>query len=199
MIKIILLEDHPIVAYNIMSGLTVHDEIAYIHTIHSGTELMNYENIEEIDIVLLDINLPDADGFEICKYLTNSYPHIKVIGISSFENFEYISKLMNAGAKGYAVKGTKNIELFQGIMEVMKGNIYLCPIARKVYGNNEQYAAAEIKLSRLEKQLQSLLSEQKNINQISRILDIPEFDISIYIKMLHDKLNKFNISKDNPN
>lgn len=101
--------------FNLKLGLHGYDSVEVVQTYSSGKSLMNSTILEEIDVALLDINLPDLNGFEISKYLKSNFPSIKIIGISSFEDYEHISLLLENGADGYIVKGAKNSQMLDVI------------------------------------------------------------------------------------
>ena len=77
------------------------------------------------DIVLLDVNMPEMDGFETTQWLHKNYPHIKVLVLSMLSDEKTIIKMFRLGAKGYLLKNTDNEELKKALDSVMNKNVYL--------------------------------------------------------------------------
>src|SRR3954447_24728693 len=77
------------------------------------------------DIVLLDVNMPELDGFETTKWLQKNYPHIKVLVLSMLSDEATIIKMFRLGAKGYLLKNTDHEELKKALDSVMNKNVYL--------------------------------------------------------------------------
>jgi two-component system, NarL family, invasion response regulator UvrY len=77
------------------------------------------------DIVLLDVNMPEMDGFETTHWLHKNYPHIKVLVLSMMSDEKTIIKMFRLGAKGYLLKNTDHEELKKALDSVMNKNVYL--------------------------------------------------------------------------
>jgi len=77
------------------------------------------------DIVLLDVNMPEMDGFETTQWLHKNYPHIKVLVLSMLSDEKTIIKMFRLGAKGYLLKNTDHEELKKALDSVMNKNVYL--------------------------------------------------------------------------
>ena len=77
------------------------------------------------DIILLDVNMPEMDGFETTQWLHKNYPHIKVLVLSMLSDEKTIIKMFRLGAKGYLLKNTDHEELKKALDSVMKKNFYL--------------------------------------------------------------------------
>lgn len=191
--RIIIIEDHPIVVFNLKLGLHGQDGINVVETYNSGKTLLSSSILNEIDVALLDINLPDLNGFEICKYLKENHPHIKIIGISSFEDYEHISQLLVKGANGYIVKGAKNSELIEAINSVLKGTDYLCHIAKAALANKSNLHTKVVKLTKREQQIIELANIKPCIEFISDGLGEDVDSMRIYFKLLKKKISFYNL------
>jgi len=191
--RIIIIEDHPIVVFNLKLGLHGQDGINVVETYNSGKSLLSSSILNEIDVALLDINLPDLNGFEICKFLKENHPHIKIIGISSFEDYEHISQLLEKGADGYIVKGAKNSELIEAINSVLNGTDYLCHIAKAALANKSNLRTKVVKLTKREQQIIELANIKPCIEFISDGLDEDVDSIRIYFKLLKEKISFYHL------
>jgi DNA-binding NarL/FixJ family response regulator len=77
------------------------------------------------DVILMDINLPDQSGVDLCKDVKELYPTIKIIGLSTFNQLSYIENMIQNGASGYLLKNATKEEMLVAISEVMSGNQFL--------------------------------------------------------------------------
>lgn len=196
--KIIIIEDHPIVVFNLKLGLHGQDDIEVVETYNSGKSLLDSTILNEVDLALLDINLPDLNGFEICKYLKKTKPHIKIIGISSFEDYEHIMQLLDNGANGYIVKGAKNSEMIEAINNVLSGNQYLCNTAKTELENIYKLSHKSIKLTKRERQLIELANIKPCIEFISDGMNENIESTKIFFKLLKEKIEFYNINVNLP-
>src|SRR5690349_20522857 len=121
----------------------------------------------------MDINLPDMNGIDLCKEIRTKYPGIKVLGLSTFNQGSYITKMMENGASGYVLKNADRHELMHAIREVYKGNRYLSEEAGQVLRTQEDKANLPA-LTRREKEVLELIAEG---------LTNPEIASKLYISL----------------
>lgn len=191
--KVIIIEDHPIVVFNLKLGLHGFDGVEVVETYSSGKSLMNSTILSDIDVALLDINLPDLNGFEISKYLKTNYPSIKIIGISSFEDYEHISLLLENGADGYIVKGAKNSEMLEAITKVMQGEQYFCNTAQHALNMKAIMGNKTPQLTKHEIQLIELANTHPSLEFISQQLGENLDSTAAYYRLLVEKINFYNM------
>lgn len=196
--RIIIIEDHPIVVFNLKLGLQGQDDIDVVETYSSGSSLLSSNILDAIDVALLDINLPDLNGFEICKFLKDNHPQIKIIGISSFEDYDHITHLLKSGADGYIVKGAKNSEMIEAINEVLQGKQYLCTTSKSAVYNSTKQTTKPIKLTKREQQIIELANIKPCIEFISEGMGERKEFMSIYFKLLKEKIDFYNININLP-
>ena len=90
--------------------------------------------LEGISLILLDINLPDISGIELCKKIKTEFPTIQCLALSTFNDRSYVSKMIENGASGYLLKGVSMDELYHAICTVYNGGAMINPdIATKVF------------------------------------------------------------------
>lgn len=193
MTKIIIIDDHPVVLFNLQLVLQAQETFEVVGSYASGHSLMEVSDLSQVDVALLDINLPDMDGFEVCIYLSQQYPKLKIIGISSFEDSEYISRLLKLGAHGYVVKGTSNKELVKAIHEVCLGNIFLCKVASSAFKQDAPPFKSAIKLTKREKKLLELTAIHTTIELISQGLGEKPEDTLLLLKLLVEKIEFYRL------
>lgn len=126
LIKVVLVDDHTIIRDGIKALLHDNQEISVVGEANNGKELINLLPALNADIILMDINMPEMDGFEATSYLKEKFPEIKVLVLSMLDHESYISKVFDAGASGYLLKNTGREEMTCAIKMVAKGGRYLC-------------------------------------------------------------------------
>src|SRR5690606_26272691 len=127
MIRIILAEDHNIVRNGIKILLDGEEEFNVAGEATDGKEVLELlKNIEKIDLVITDINMPEMDGIALLKELKTAYPEIRVVMLSMLDSEEFVSQAFSAGASGYLLKNISSDELVFAIKHVSLGHRYLC-------------------------------------------------------------------------
>jgi DNA-binding NarL/FixJ family response regulator len=139
---------------------------------------------------LLDINLPDISGIDLCKKIHKEFPEIKIIGISTFSERSYISRMIENGASGYLIKSASANEIAEAIDTVLLGKIYLSVsmehIAKPLSIMRSDNLPA---LTKREKEVLQLISEGLTNNQIAEKLFISPLTVDSHRKNLLTKLD----------
>lgn len=126
LIKVILVDDHTIIRDGIKALLRDNDGVQVVGEAGNGKELINLLPTLEANVILMDINMPEMDGFEATSYLREKYPDIKVLVLSMLDHESYVAKVFEAGANGYLLKNTGREEMVCAIKIVASGGRYLC-------------------------------------------------------------------------
>lgn len=126
LIKVILVDDHMIIRDGIKALLRDSDGIRVVGEAGNGKELIDMLPQTAADVILMDINMPQMDGFEATSYLREKFPDVKVLVLSMLDHESYIAKVFDAGANGYLLKNTGREEMVCAIKIVAKGGRYLC-------------------------------------------------------------------------
>jgi len=125
-------DDHQILVDGIRLLLKEHPAVEIVVTANNGKELVEALH-EGIDIVILDINMPEMDGVETIKILKKEFPKINTLILSTLDDTKLIRKMLQLGAMGYILKNTSGDELARAIETVHNGDYYFTPaIQRKV-------------------------------------------------------------------
>ena len=106
-IKLVIADDHDLFRKGLSELLKKHDDIKIVKSVADGSEFMKFITSElEADIVLLDITMPNMDGFQVLKEMKTLNSNIKPIVISMHSDGNYIAKCAKDGAYGYLLKNT---------------------------------------------------------------------------------------------
>ncbi|HLN20946.1 MAG TPA: response regulator transcription factor [Bacteroidales bacterium] len=125
MYRFLIIEDHPMVARGVERFLEFHYNDCLISKADSGEASLELLGRNEYDIVLLDINLPDISGIDLCRKIHTGWPHLRIIAISGMIDKNSVIGIMEAGASGYILKTSIPDEITDGIDAVMKGEKFL--------------------------------------------------------------------------
>src|SRR5690606_36556213 len=121
-LKLAIVDDNSFLIQSIKEKLSFFDDIAIKHTSLNGSELLTkLEDNHNLDVILMDIEMPVLNGIETTQIVKQKYPHIKIIMLTVFDNDENIFNAIKAGADGYLLKEVNPQELHKGIMETLNG------------------------------------------------------------------------------
>jgi DNA-binding NarL/FixJ family response regulator len=186
-IKVFVVDDHYMVIEGIRSLLQDEKSIEWVgHAMNAGSCLSFLRN-QQPDVILMDINLPDKNGIDLCLEVRNLYPSVLVIGLSTFNQQSFIQKLMQNGASGYVLKNATREELMEAITLVSKGKTYL---SFEVGKGLKKTKSDTVILTRREKEVLELISEGMTNNEIASKLFVSATTIDTHRKNL---LAKFNV------
>ncbi|MDW5288965.1 response regulator transcription factor [Formosa sp. PL04] len=168
-IKIIIADDHELFRNGLKELLNKHEDIEVLASVGDGLLFMEaIEKLKDTSIVLLDLTMPNMDGFEVLKALKNINPSIKPIIISMHDDGNYIAKSAKAGAYGYLLKNTDEDELIKVIRIVSQGKKYFSPtISEKMINFMSEHKVSENIISNKEKEVLGLISEGLTTKEIA--------------------------------
>ena len=130
-IRIIITDDHHIFRNAAKTTLESHPQIKVVAICGNGAETIEVARTLKPDIVLMDINMENLDGFEATAQLRKELPDIKVIGFSVHDEPLYVSKMLQEGAMGYLTKTSPRSEIIEAILQVHSGRQYICKDVRE--------------------------------------------------------------------
>ena len=125
MIRLLIVDDHPVVVDGIRQMLAEIEDIQLVGAAFSAEQATGWLATHEVDVIILDISLPDEDGMDLCKKLMKKNPELKIIGLTTYEEVSFISRMLRNGAKGYLFKSAAQEELLTAIRTVAEGDTYL--------------------------------------------------------------------------
>lgn len=125
-IKVAIADDHSLLRNALASLINTFDGYQVVIQADNGKDLRTAIMQHIIpDIALVDVNMPEMDGFEITQWLRKNYPHIKVLALSMLSDEKTIIKMFRLGAKAYLLKNTDPAELREAFDSVVNKNVYL--------------------------------------------------------------------------
>jgi len=125
--RILLADDHVLIRHGIKNIIKKNDQFAVVGEVSNGKQLMSFLEDSEIDLIILDISMPDIGGMEAIGLVKNKYPWIKILMLTMHKNKQYFYNAMAAGANGYLMKDDSDEELLVAITKVLNGKNYISP------------------------------------------------------------------------
>ena len=124
-VRVFIVDDHPVVVAGLKSLLSQLNNIEVAGAVSNAFEAIPFLKLNPVDVILLDISLPDISGIDLCKKIHQEFSKIKILGISTFSDRSYISRMIENGASGYLLKSASPEEIAEAIETVLNGKMYL--------------------------------------------------------------------------
>ena len=200
MVKIMIADDQQLIRESLKIILDSDPDFEVVKVVGSGQEVLDALKTESIDIILMDVRMPNMSGVDCTRIVKKEYSNIKVIILTTFDDDEYIYDALKYGASGYLLKGCSLEELSMAIHNVLSGGACFNPnVAGKVAQFFSQMANshAEVSFDGEEKEYDFSDTEQKIIAQIghgysnkeiAQKLGFSEGTIRNYLSVILDKL-----------
>ena len=206
MIKVLIADDHKMFVDGIDSILRNEEDIVVVDRCYDGTSIFPALEKNEIDVILLDVNLPGLNGIEVTERLTKEKPKIRILALSMYNEESFVSEILKKGAHGYILKNTGRTELVTGIRTVFEGESYFSKdvtetimnsLMKKQKGEikpaNPKHSIIVIpKLSRREKEVLALIAKEFTTQEIAEKLFISLKTVESHRSSLLSKLNARN-------
>jgi DNA-binding NarL/FixJ family response regulator len=195
-IRILIVDDHPIVRDGLVAILSTQADMDVVGQADSGAEALQRFSQLDPDVILLDLEMPGMDGLQVIKQLRQIQPAVKIVVFTAFDTDERILSALQAGAKGYLLKGAPRSELFNAIRVVHQGGSLLQPVVASRLLNQlaGQGAAAEptAELTSREHDVLRLLAQGRQNKEIAAELFITERTVKFHITSILAKLDASN-------
>ncbi|MBS1758336.1 MAG: response regulator transcription factor [Bacteroidetes bacterium] len=192
MIKVFIVDDHPVVVEGIYSLLKNVDEIFWAGHALTAKACIEFFDQNDINVLLMDINLPDKSGIELCAEIKNKKPDTNILALSTLNQPSYIHKMIEKGANGYILKNSGKEELLEAIFTVAQGKNYLCSEAVEIVKNAEMKEALQPSLTRREKEILTLIAGGLTNTEIAEKLFVSHWTVDSHRKSIMTKLNTKN-------
>jgi DNA-binding NarL/FixJ family response regulator len=186
--KVFIVDDHYMVIEGIRSLLQHEKRIEWAGHATNASSCMAFLQHQQPDVILMDVNLPDKSGIDLCTEVKTQYPAIHIIGLSSFIQQSFIQKMIENGAAGYVLKNANREELVEAIETVLEGKIFLSIEASLTVQKNEDSKIPIV--TRREKEVLLLIAEGLTNNEIALKLFISTTTVDSHRKNL---LAKFEV------
>lgn len=200
-IKTVIVDDNTFLIKAIQEKLSFFDDIQIKFTALDGSDLLTkISNNHNIDVILMDIDMPILNGIEATEIIKNKYPHIKVIMLTVFDNDENIFNAIKAGADGYLLKEVEPKTLYEGIIDTLNGGAAMNPsialktlkLLRNPIDLDNKKEEEIIKLTTREVDVLEQLSKGLNYINIAENLFLSPATVRKHIENIYTKLQVHN-------
>ena len=186
-IKIFIVDDHYMVIEGIHALLQDEKTIEFMGHATNAASCLAFLQQHQPDILLLDINLPDKSGIELCREIRDTFPSVFIIGLSTYNQKSFIEKMMDNGASGYVLKNATREELVEGITTVYAGKTFLSFEAGQTL---RKITDTAVILTRRETEILELIAQGMTNNEIASKLFVSSTTVDTHRKNL---LSKFGV------
>ncbi len=195
MIKVFLADDHAVVRDGMTALMNGEQDIQVVGTASNGQQAVDQIKQIQPDIVVMDIAMPELNGIDATRQISETCPGVKVIMLSMHDSSEHIYQALKAGARGYLLKESAGKEVATAVRAVHSGRRYLSKRIETMV--IEEYISRQgatpenspiDKLSDRERQILQLVVEGKSSIEISRILPLAPKTVATYRSRLMEKL-----------
>lgn len=193
-IKILIADDHQVVRKGLVFFFQTQTDIEVVAEASNGKEALDIIKAKEIDVALLDVQMPEMDGVEAAKAIRTENDQVKIMMLTSFSDYDSVIPAIQAGANGYQLKDVEPDELAEAIRRVVKGESTITAKAAShlmthVTGDNEKEERAKIdSLTKRESDVLEEIMKGKSNKEISSSLYITEKTVKTHVSNILSKL-----------
>lgn len=192
LIRILIADDHALVRAGIRALVEKIEGLTVVAEAGKGSEAKDLITKLKPDLVLLDITMPDGNGFDVLSHVQQKFPNIRVIVLTVHEAGEYAIRALREGAAGFLPKSAASTELEQAIKTVVKGGRYISPeTSQKTvleFGKGTKKDQLEA-LSPRQREVLRLIAEGKTTKQIAQALEISVKTVETHRAQLMERLD----------
>lgn len=198
MTRIILADDHQLFIEGVRTVLADLTDVSVIATVNDGEALMRKVRSEEVDVVLLDLNMPKLDGLKCLKEIKATKPSIKVLILTNYNQPELVDEVRKLEADGFMVKNSSASELRDAVVRIIAGEKLFNEGQKSPVLDETSYFfddfLKKFKLTRREVDIIRLVCRELSSKQIAAELHLSEFTVSTHRKNIQRKLNIKNVA-----
>jgi DNA-binding NarL/FixJ family response regulator len=188
---VFLLDDHEVVRRGIRDLLEAEDDLEVVGEAATAGEALGRVKLSTPDVAVLDVQLPDGDGVEVCRDIRSEFPEVRCLMLTSFGDDEAMLAAVIAGASGYVLKQIRGSDLIGDIRRVARGEALLDAVAvaqiRARLGRDDEDERLA-RLSPQERKILNLIAEGKTNREIASTLYLAEKTVKNYVSNLLIKL-----------
>lgn len=198
-IRVLIVDDHEVVRRGLAALLAANEDIEVVGEAASADEAVRRAGMDEPDVVVMDVRMPERSGIEACRDILAAFPKIHVLMLTSFADEEALMASIMAGASGYVLKRVKGSELIEDIRRVAAGESLLDQAMverlfdRLRHGSREDPKLAE--LTDQERIIVGHIAEGLTNRQISEQMFLAEKTVKNYVSTILAKMGMSNRSE----
>jgi two-component system nitrate/nitrite response regulator NarL len=191
MINLLIADDHQVVIDGLKSLLSLEDDFQVVGEAQNGKMVLEALKDQKIDVVLLDINMPEMDGIETARRMREQHPNVKILILTMYNRPEFIRNIIEVGASGYVLKNVGKEELINSIRKVERGEDYFSLSVTNTLMDSFKSGteSSKVELTKRERGVLTLIAEGNKTSEIAEKLFISTHTVNTHRKNLLSKLN----------
>lgn len=192
MVRVVVVDDHEIVRTGLIALLEREDDIAVVGSALTAAEALDVIEDTAPDVAIVDHQMPEMTGVELCRIVTARHPEVAVIMLTASLEDGVVQTALEAGARGYVAKDVEAMDLKRAIRAVAAGEAYLDPkIAGRVarWAGRRRVSTREAPLTAREVDVLRLVAEGVITRDIARRLALSENTVRTYVRRILAKLD----------
>jgi DNA-binding NarL/FixJ family response regulator len=194
-IRVLVADDHAMFVRAISTLLAGEDDIEVVATAATGAEAVHASLEHRPDVVLMDLHMPDLNGIEATRQLTEAAPDVGVLVLTMFDDDDSVAAALRMGARGYLLKGARQEEVARAIRSVHSGDLIIGrPLARRMGALLAEQATSAPPppfpdLTDREREVLDQIARGLDNTSIGRLLFISEKTVRNYVSSIFSKLH----------
>lgn len=192
-IRLAIIDDHAVVLDGLKTMLNAYENLEVVYTTQSGHQLLEHFQADTPDVLLMDIQMPDINGIDLCKQITKQHSSVRVIAFTSFDDSNYVKQIFRSGAKGYLLKNSDKQTIVKAVETVMQDEEYMDDAIKKILLQEsitgQRRSIFEVPLTKREKEILKLIADGLSSQEIADNLFISLRTVETHRLNLNQKLD----------
>lgn len=193
-INVMIVDDHSMVREGIKQILELDGDIKVNAEASNGKECISKLKERNVDVLLLDINMPEMNGLQVLQYLREKKSRIKILILTIHNEVEYLIRAVEIGIEGYVLKDSDSSVLKKAIVDINDGDTFIQPeltpiLKRRLDDRSLNFRKFEEALTRREIEVLKLLAEGLFNKEIAYTLSISEKTVKNHVSNIFKKIN----------
>ncbi|MBM3754139.1 MAG: response regulator transcription factor [Acidobacteria bacterium] len=190
-IRILLADDHAVVRQGFRMILGAQPDMEIVGEAGNGREAVEMSQGLQPDVVVMDVAMPELNGIEATRRMGDAAPHARVLALSMHKDSVYVREILRAGARGYLLKDSIDVDLLAAVRAVAKGEGFLSPaVSDSVLDDYRKHVTDPLDLlSSREREVLQLIAEGKTNKEIAGLLNLSVYTVDAHRGRIMEKLN----------
>ncbi len=195
-LRIVLADDHTVVRNGLRLILEQQPDFEVVGEASDGREVVRLVEMEEPDVVVMDIGMPNLNGIEAARRIVGNRPRTAVVILSMHSDEGYVVRSLKAGVRGYLLKDSAEADLIAAIRSISTGKSFFSPVIRKILHEDfmRQLEDHEVEdtydlLTTREREILQMVAEGKTNKEMANLLNLSLFTVETHRAHILQKLN----------
>jgi len=190
-IRILLVDDHAVVRQGFRMILAAQEDMEIVGEAGNGREAIAKAAELHPDVVVMDVAMPELNGIEATRRLAETSPQTRVLALSMHKDFVYVREILRAGARGYLLKDSIDVDFLTAVRAVARGEGYLSPaVSDAVLTDYRKHVSDPLDLlSSREREVLQMIAEGKTNKDVAGVLNLSVYTVDAHRGRIMEKLN----------